>query len=96
MKDKFTSIKEAMEKGKGKVAIRGWVYRERKSNKFIFLVMRDASDIIQCIIKKEKVPKKLWDSAEKILIESSIKLEGTIKEDKRAPTARSATMRLLN
>ncbi|MBL7100815.1 MAG: asparagine--tRNA ligase [Nanoarchaeota archaeon] len=84
--EKFISIKEAMKKKRGKLAIRGWVYRERKSNKFIFLVIRDSSDIIQCIIKKEKVPKKLWDTAEKILIETSVNLTGNIKEDKRAPT----------
>lgn len=84
--NKFISVKEAMKKGKGKVSIRGWVYRERKSNKFIFLVIRDASDIIQCVIKKDKVPKKLWDAAEKALIETSLKLTGKIKEDKRAPT----------
>jgi len=86
MKTKFISIKEAMKKGKGKVSIRGWVYRERKSNKFIFFVVRDASDIIQCIIKRDKVSKKLWDAAEKALIETSLKVTGRIKEDKRAPT----------
>lgn len=30
---KFTSIQEAMKKGKGKVSIRGWCYRERGSKK---------------------------------------------------------------
>ncbi len=83
---KFLSIKEAMEKVKGKVKIRGWVYRERKSNKFIFLVVRDASDIIQCVIKKEKIAEALWDAAKKALIETSLELTGTIKKDERAPT----------
>lgn len=82
----FTSIQDAMKKGSGNVAVRGWVYRERKSNKFIFLVVRDATNILQCVIKEEGVPKKLWEEASKILIESSVELEGTIKEDTRAPT----------
>jgi len=84
--EKFISVKDAIKKGKDKVAVRGWVYRERKSNKFIFLVIRDASEIIQCVIKKDKVPKELWAAAEKILIETSVKLTGSIKADKRAPT----------
>ncbi|MDP2909155.1 MAG: asparagine--tRNA ligase [Nanoarchaeota archaeon] len=84
--EKFISVKEAMEKKKGKVSVRGWVYRERKSNQFIFLVVRDSSDIIQCVIKKEKVSEPLWKAAEKILVETSVKLTGDIKEDKRAPT----------
>ncbi|MDD5178124.1 MAG: asparagine--tRNA ligase [Candidatus Nanoarchaeia archaeon] len=83
---KFIQIQEAMKKGSGKVAIRGWVYRERKSNQFIFLIIRDSSNIIQTVIKKEKVNEKIWVSAEKILIESSVEIEGTIKEDNRAPT----------
>jgi len=83
---KFLTVKEAMEKGKGKVALHGWVYRERKSNAMAFIVLRDHTDIIQCVIEKDKVSKKIWEDTEKLLIESSLELEGTIKEDKRAPT----------
>jgi len=83
---KFLTVKEAMEKGKGKVALRGWVWRERKSNAYAFIVLRDHTDVIQCVIEKDKVSKKVWEDTEKLSIESSIELEGTIKEDKRAPT----------
>ena len=34
---KFISIRKAMEQEKGKVAVRGWVYRERGSNKLKFI-----------------------------------------------------------
>jgi asparaginyl-tRNA synthetase len=83
---KFVSIKEAMKKGSGKVAIRGWVYRERGSNKVKFIVLRDASDIIQCVIKKEKFDEAKFAEADKLQVECSMELEGTIKEDKRAPS----------
>jgi asparaginyl-tRNA synthetase len=83
---KFISIQEAMKKGKGKVAVRGWVYRERKQKQMVFIVLRDSTDIIQCVIKKDKVPKEIWKHAEKITIESSVELSGDIKRDKRAPT----------
>ena len=82
---KFVSIYEAMKKGSGKVAVRGWVYRERGSNKFKFIVLRDSSDIIQCVLKKEKFEKQ-WKDIDKLLIESSVEIEGQIKKDKRAPT----------
>ena len=55
---KFMSIMEAMKKGKGKVSLRGWVYRERGSNQLKFIVLRDSTDIIQCIIDKDKVSEK--------------------------------------
>src|SRR3989344_562495 len=82
----FISIEEALKKGKGKVAIRGWVYRERKQKDMVFLVIRDSTNIIQAVIKQDKVTKKEWEDANKLLIESSLELEGEIKQDKRAPT----------
>lgn len=81
----FISISEAMKKGKGKVAVRGWVYRERGSNELKFLVIRDSSDVIQCVLKREKFAKQ-WEYIDKIQIETSIEIEGTIKQDSRAPT----------
>lgn len=65
-----------------KIAIRGWVYRKREGKQTIFLVIRDATGIIQCLIKKES---PAWSEAEKITIESSLTLEGTVKKDTRAP-----------
>lgn len=82
---KFISIKEAIKKSKGKIAIRGWVYRERGSNKFKFIVLRDSTNIIQCVLKKEDFKNK-WKEIDSIQMEASMEIEGTIKKDKRAPT----------
>ncbi len=65
-----------------KVQIRGWVYRKRESKDTIFILIRDASGVIQCTVKKDS---DAWKEAEKITIESSMLLKGTVKEDKRAP-----------
>jgi len=64
-----------------KVNIRGWVYRKRESKDTIFIIMRDASGVIQCTVKRKS---KAWKGAEKVTIESSVMLQGTVKEDKRA------------
>lgn len=82
----FMSVEEAIKKGTGKVHLRGWVYRERKSNAFAFIVLRDRTNIIQCVVKKDKVSPKIWEQAESVLIESAVELSGMLKEDKRAPT----------
>jgi len=82
---KFISISEAMKHGKGKVAVRGWVYRERGSNKMKFIVLRDSTNIIQCVLKREDFEKQ-WEEIDGLKIESSIELEGEIKKDERAPT----------
>jgi asparaginyl-tRNA synthetase len=83
---KFISIKEAMKKGEGKVAVRGWVHRERGSNALKFIVLRDSTDIIQCVIEKKEVGEEKFALASKLQVEASMTIEGKIKEDKRAPT----------
>ena len=85
MKAKFISIQEAIKKGKGEVAIRGWVHRERGSNKLKFIVLRDSTNVIQCVLKKDNFEKS-WDEIDHVQVEASIELKGEIKEDKRAPT----------
>jgi len=71
-----------------KVNIRGWIYRKRESKDTIFLIIRDASGVIQCTVKRNS---KAWKEAEKVTIESSVMLQGTVKEDKRAPSGYEIT-----
>lgn len=82
----FKSIKEAMQQASGKVAIRGWIYRERGNKKLRFIILRDASEIIQCIIKLDKVGEEQFELASKQQIEASMKITGEIKKDQRAPS----------
>lgn len=89
-------IQEAMKQGTGNVKLHGWVYRERKSKELIFIVLRDATNIIQCVVKKSNVSEKEWAGAEKLLVESSLEIEGEIKEDKRAPTGYEVAVKKIN
>jgi len=66
------------------VTIRGWIYRKRESKQTIFLIVRDASGVIQCTIKRDNPS---WAEAKKATIESSVLLKGTARPDKRAPGA---------
>ncbi len=81
----FISIQQAMDKGSGKISIRGWVHRERKSKKLGFIVMRDSSNIIQCVFDRSKFEDR-WGDVDKILIETSMEIFGEIKKDDRAPS----------
>ncbi len=81
---KISDILKKGDEGK-KVSIRGWVYRERTSGSLRFLIIRDASGIMQCAVKKDKVDEKSWKAAEDAYIESSIEITGTTKKDSRAP-----------
>ncbi len=64
------------------VAVRGWIYRKRESKNTIFLVVRDVSGLVQCVVKRSD---SHWAEAKKVTIESSVKIEGITKRDKRAP-----------
>jgi len=64
------------------VAIRGWVYRKREGKQTVFLVLRDSTGVIQCTVKSDS---PAWSEAEKVTIESSLTIEGTVKKDQRAP-----------
>lgn len=80
----FTAIESILSgrfKGK-KTNVRGWVYRKREGKDTIFLVIRDATGVIQTVVKKDS---RSWAEAVKATIESSLTLTGTVKEDKRAP-----------
>jgi asparaginyl-tRNA synthetase len=80
----FTPIEDILDdRHEGEhIDMRGWVYRKRESKDTIFLVIRDATGIIQCTVKKDS---SAWTDAKKVTIESSIALGGTVRSDRRAP-----------
>ncbi|UCE44178.1 MAG: asparagine--tRNA ligase, partial [Candidatus Bathyarchaeota archaeon] len=84
MATSFTSIEDMLDDHyvSENVHLRGWVHRKRESKNTIFVIVRDVTGIIQCTIKKDS---PAWDEAEKLTIESSITLNGTVKKDARAP-----------
>jgi asparaginyl-tRNA synthetase len=82
----FKTIKEAMQQGSGEVSVRGWVYRERGSAKVKFVVLRDGTDILQCVIKPDVVGEEKFAEADKLQVEASLEVHGEIKADERAPT----------
>jgi asparaginyl-tRNA synthetase len=84
MVELFTSIEDVLDGsyvGK-RVGVRGWIYRKRESKNVIFVVLRDATGVVQCTVKRGS---SAWAEAEKLTIESSVTLSGTVERDERAP-----------
>jgi len=67
------------------VTLRGWLYNKRSSGKLRFLLVRDGSEIIQCVVFKNDVPEKTFQNADKLTQESSLKITGKVAADKRSP-----------
>jgi len=65
--------------------LRGWIYRTRTIGGKAFVVLRDATGVLQVAVAKDVVPADQFEGAERALIESAATAKGTIVEDKRAP-----------
>ncbi len=67
------------------VTVRGWLYNRRSSKKMHFLLLRDGTGIVQCIVAKSDVDEALFEAAGQLAQESSIAITGSVKVDERAP-----------
>ncbi|MFC1521829.1 asparagine--tRNA ligase [Elusimicrobiota bacterium] len=66
------------------VALKGWLYNKRSSGKLRFLLLRDGTATIQCVVFKGNVSEEVFDLADKLNQESSVVIRGTVKADKRS------------
>ena len=66
------------------IKLRGWVYRIRKMKNKIFVILRDASGIIQCIGSENQLTSEAWNMLNEAAIENYITVEGKPVEDNRA------------
>lgn len=66
------------------VLIQGWLYHKRSSGAIQFLLVRDGSGLIQAIVVKNNA--EAFQTAEGLTQESSIRVWGQARADKRAPT----------
>ncbi len=85
---KFTPIERILDghvKEGESVKLRGWIYRSRQQGKLNFVVVRDATGVLQCAVKKGVLSDEHFEGATKALIESAVIVEGTLKKDPRAP-----------
>ncbi|MEC7601428.1 MAG: asparagine--tRNA ligase [Candidatus Thermoplasmatota archaeon] len=60
------------------VELKGWVHRSRGSNKMRFVVLRDSTGTIQCVVKRDIVGDEMFEAVKSALIESSLVFKGTV------------------
>ncbi|MBN2566959.1 asparagine--tRNA ligase [Candidatus Woesearchaeota archaeon] len=82
----YLTIRQAMGQGSGRVSVRGWVWRERGSKKVKFIVLRDGTGIIQCVIEKQTAGDERFAVADALQVETAMTISGTIRKDERAPS----------
>ena len=66
------------------VTLNGWVYNVRSIGKIWFLILRDGTGMLQCVIVKNDVDEETFKKEESLTQESSVTLTGTVRLEKRA------------
>ncbi len=67
------------------VRVRGWVVHLRSSGKVAFIVMRDGSGTLQCVLVKSSLPVEAWERFSHLSQETTIEVTGEARLDARAP-----------
>ena len=67
------------------VTLRGWLYNRRSSGKLHFLLLRDGTGTIQCVVFVKDVPAELFERAGRLTQESALEVTGTVRADARSP-----------
>ncbi|MFH1315347.1 MAG: asparagine--tRNA ligase [Candidatus Uhrbacteria bacterium] len=69
-----------------KIELKGWGYNFRSSGKIFFLQFRDGSGRVQVVYSQADLPEDQWQALQDLRIESSVIVEGVVKEEQRAPS----------
>ena len=80
-----TSIDEIAGQVGQPVRIHGWLHRRRSSGRIHFLTLRDGTGFIQAVMSKAAVGDDTFARADHLGQETSLVVEGAVREDARAP-----------
>ncbi|MEO5511354.1 MAG: asparagine--tRNA ligase [Longimicrobiales bacterium] len=67
------------------VTVRGWVQTTRGHGKVAFIVMRDGTGMLQCVLVQKQVTPETWAAFGTLTLETSVAVTGTVRADERAP-----------
>ena len=73
------------------VTLSGWLHSRRSSGKIHFLTIRDGTGIIQAVMSKSAVDEKTFSNTDHLGQETSVIVEGVVREDSRAPSGYELT-----
>ena len=67
------------------VTLRGWLYNKRSSGGINFLLLRDGTGVIQCVVRQDAVDGDTFAICGELTQESSLEVTGAVREDPRSP-----------
>jgi asparaginyl-tRNA synthetase len=67
------------------VTIQGWLYNKRSSGKIRFILVRDGTAVIQCVLSRQDADDAAFDAFDLLTQESSLIVHGVVRKDPRSP-----------
>ncbi len=67
------------------VTINGWLYSMRSSGKLHFLLVRDGTGTVPCVVSKAEASDETFELCAKLTQESAVVVTGTVRQDPRSP-----------
>ena len=69
------------------VTLQGWVEKTRGHGKVAFVVVRDGTGTVQCVLVQDNLHGIAWDLYGSLSQEALISINGKVKKEARAPGA---------
>ena len=67
------------------VTLHGWLYNKRSSGKIRFVLLRDGTGVVQCVMVKGHIAEDIFAKFDALTQESSFSIKGKVRKDDRAP-----------
>ena len=81
----FTRIENLPDHVDDTVTLKGWLHNKRGSGGIKFLILRDGSGFVQCVVAQDEVDADSWAVADDVRQEGALEVVGSVSEDDRAP-----------
>ncbi len=65
------------------VRLRGWVANRRTTKNVVFIVLRDGTGFVQCVVDRQVLGDESYRQADKLSLETAVEIEGDVREDAR-------------
>ena len=67
------------------VTLKGWLYNRTDKGRLRFLLVRDGTGVIQCVVFQKAVAPEVFEAVDRLTQESSLIVTGTVRAEQRAP-----------
>jgi asparaginyl-tRNA synthetase len=81
----YARVSELRDHAGQSVTVRGWVSTTRSSGRIAFLVLRDGTGTVQCVLSRTEVADAVWQAFQGLTQEATVAVTGTVREEPRSP-----------